>query len=155
MANNLKDAIKILEILGLPKAQQNEMTALCLLALLDLRPKKAWKKAENPMMGVTPIMQWIAQNYDKKYAPNTRETIRKNAMHRFVDAGIAVSNPDTPERPVNSPRWVYQIEPSTLELLRTFRTRDWTATLKAYQLDRTTLTARYAMERDFNRIPIR
>ena len=40
-----------------------------------------------------------------------------------VDAGVAVYNPDRPDRPVNSPAAVYQIEPSTLALLRSFDTR--------------------------------
>jgi hypothetical protein len=40
---------------GLPRAQQNERSALCLLALLNLTPGKAWADAENPLMGITPI----------------------------------------------------------------------------------------------------
>ena len=154
MADNLKDAQKILQLLGLPVAQLNERTALCLLALIDLSPQKSWKKAAKPLMGITPIMDWISKNYGKSYAPNTRETIRKHSLHIFVDAGIAVANPDKPERPINSPQWVYQIEPNTLELLRTFRTRDWTLQLASYLGERTTLLAKYANQRQMNRIPI-
>lgn len=155
MADNLNDALKILEFLGLPKAQQNEITAYCLLALLNLTPTKQWKKAESPRIGVTPMMEWIANNYNKKYAPNTRETVRKHAMHRFVDAGIVLMNPDKPDRPVNSPLWVYQIDPATLELLRKYRTRDWAFALEEYLTNRSTLVKRYAKERDILRIPIR
>ncbi len=59
----------------------------------------------------------------KTYAPNTRETVRRQTMHQFVDAGIALYNPDKPDRPVNSPAAVYQIEPSALGLLRSFDTK--------------------------------
>jgi BsuBI/PstI restriction endonuclease domain/BsuBI/PstI restriction endonuclease HTH domain len=31
-------------------------------------------------------------------------------MHQFCDAGIAIYNPDKLDRPVNSPKAVYQIE---------------------------------------------
>lgn len=54
--NRIKDAEKILVSLGLPRAQQNERSALCLLALLNLTPGKPWSEAEDPLIGITPIM---------------------------------------------------------------------------------------------------
>lgn len=150
----LKSALQAIVSLGLPRAQQNERSALCLLALLNLTPKTPWSKAQNPLMGVTPIMDWVRKNYDKEYAPNTRETFRRQTMHQFVDAGIACYNPDNPERSVNSPNAVYQIEPGALELLRNFGTDVWHEKLTAYLAQRETLVARYAMEREQNRIPV-
>ncbi|EPH6311285.1 BsuBI/PstI family type II restriction endonuclease, partial [Escherichia coli] len=51
--NNQNDYIEaaqqIIASLGLPRAQQNERSALCLLALLNLTPGKAWADAENPL----------------------------------------------------------------------------------------------------------
>ena len=127
--NNKNDYIEaahqIIISLGLPRAQQNERSALCLLALLHLTPGKAWADAENPLVGITPIIDWVREHYDKEYAPNTRETIRRQTMHQFCDAGIALYNPDRPDRPVNSPKAVYQIEPATFALLRTFNTPAW------------------------------
>lgn len=73
----IEAAQQIILALGLPRAQQNERSALCLLALINLTPGKTWANAENPLMGITPIMDWIRQHYDKDYAPNTRETIRR------------------------------------------------------------------------------
>lgn len=121
----IEAAQQIIISLGLPKAQQNERTALCLLALLNLTPGKSWAKAENPLIGITPIMDWAREHYDKDYAPNTRETIRRQSMHQFCDAGVALYNPDKPDRPVNSPKAVYQIEPAALALIRTFDTPAW------------------------------
>ncbi len=118
----IRGANEIIVSLGLPRTQQNERSALCLLALLDLTPGKAWSEAEDPLMGITPIMDWVRERYGKEYAPNTRETIRRQTMHQFCDAGIARYNPDQPDRPVNSPHAVYQIEPVALGLLRTFGT---------------------------------
>ena len=69
----IEAAQQIIVSLGLPRAQQNERSALCLLALLNLTPGKAWADAENPMIGITPIMDWARVHYDKEYAPNTRE----------------------------------------------------------------------------------
>jgi hypothetical protein len=150
----LSSALQVLAALGLPKAQQNDRSALSLLALLNLQPRRNWPQAESPLMGITPIMDWIRDNFDKRYAPNTRETIRRQTMHQFLDAGIVVSNPDKPKRPVNSPDWVYQIEPLALELLRSFGTAAWNANLNAYLAKNQTLAARYAREREQNLVPV-
>jgi hypothetical protein len=152
--DRLDNAQKILLSLGLPRAQQNERSALCLLALLDLRPNRTWAQAQNPRMGITPIMNWIRDYYKKNYAPNTRETVRRQTMHQFVDAGIAVYNPDKPDRPVNSSAAVYQIEPAALALLRTFGTKRWHDNLTVYLAERETLAARYAHKRKQKLIPV-
>jgi hypothetical protein len=152
--NHIEEARQILISFGLPRAQQNERSALCLLALLNLTPGKAWTRAENPLIGITPIMDWARQHYQKDYAPNTRETVRRQTMHQFVEAGIALYNPDEPARPVNSPKAVYQIEPAALTLLRSFGTSAWHDNLTAYMAERQTLAARYANEREQNRIPV-
>ena len=152
--HHLNHARQILISLGLPRAQQNERSALCLLALLNLTPTKTWRQAEKPLIGITPIMAWARQHYRKEYAPNTRETVRRQTMHQFVDAGIALYNPDNPTRPVNSPKAVYQIEPTILELLRSFGTKAWHDKLTDYLAQRETLSAKYAKERQQNRIPV-
>lgn len=150
----IEAAHQIIVSLGLPRAQQNERSALSLLALLNLMPGKAWADAENPLVGITPIMDWAREHYGKEYAPNSRETFRRFTMHQFCDAGIALYNPDKPDRPVNSPKAVYQIEPAALALLRTFGTPAWHDALTDYLADRETLVARYAKAREQNRIPV-
>ncbi|MBK8259672.1 MAG: restriction endonuclease [Polyangiaceae bacterium] len=154
-ARHLLAAHQILTALGLPTAQQNERSALCLLALVNLTPGKPWSKADNPLMGITPMMDWAREHYGTDYAPNTRETFRRHTIHQFCDAGIAVHNPDRPDRPVNSPKAVYQIEASVLSLLRTFGTAAWPTALAEYLTGRDTLVARYAKEREQNRIPVK
>lgn len=152
--NNIADALQILGELGMPRAQRNERSALCLLALLNLTQGKSWAKAQNPLMGITPMMDFARDQYSKKYAPNTRETFRRQTMHQLVAAGIALYNPDNPGRPVNSPKAVYQIEPDTLALLRTFGAASWNKNLHAYQQNRQTLTARYAKQREMQKLPV-
>lgn len=153
--DHLEDAKQIIGALGLPSQQQNERSALCLLALLNLTPEKNWSQAEFPLMGITPMMNWALKYYEKYYAPNSRETFRRQTMHQFCDAGIALYNPDKPDRAVNSPKAVYQIEPHVLTLLRTYGTASWISNLSSYLDSRETLVARYAKERVHNRIPVK
>jgi hypothetical protein len=150
----IDEAKQIILSLGLPKAQQNERSALCLLAILGMAPGKKWREASNPLIGITPIMDWIDKNYDKLYAPNTRETIRRQTMHQFCDAGLALYNPDLPARPVNSPKAVYQVEPAAMEMIKTFGTDAWHDALAEYLSERETLVARYAKSREQNMIPV-
>ena len=61
----IEAARRIIVSLGLPRGQRNERTALCLLALLNLRPGTSWADAENPLLGITPIMDWVREHYGK------------------------------------------------------------------------------------------
>ena len=98
MGDKIKEALQILIDLGVPKGQQNERTALCLLALTDIKQKSKWKNAQNPLIGITPMMEFAKASYKKEYAPNTRETFRRFSMHQLVEAGIALYNPDRTDR---------------------------------------------------------
>jgi len=150
----LAEAIQVLHDLGLPKPQRNERSALCLLALLDLTPDKPWKKASSPLIGITPIMDWARTHYGKHYAPNTRETIRRQTMHQFVQAGIAVRNPHLPELDVNSPRTAYRIEESALALLRSHGSARWSLNLEKYASGRQSLVQSYAKARAMTQISV-
>jgi len=75
-------------------------------------------------------------------------------MHQFVDAGIAVYNPDQPDRPVNSPKTCYQISSEAFDAILTFGTDKWKEALAKYLSQKETLIQRYAKERDMQMIPV-
>lgn len=149
----IDQALEILRALGMPREQQNERSALTLLSLLGLKPDQEWRGATAPLMGITPMTDYFAAHYGKKYAPNSRETVRRFTVHQFEQAGIIIKNPDKP-RAVNSPDNVYQIEAGALELLQTFGTDEWEKNLAAYLESQKTLQQRYAAEREMSRIPV-
>ena len=149
------EAIDILGQFGLPRAQINERTAYCLLALLNITPDKAWGEAGSPLVGITPMMDFAREYYGKDYAPNTRETFRRFSMHQMVQAGIALYNPDMPDRPTNSPKAVYQISPAALDVIKTYGSRDWTGKLSAFKSMASTLTAQYAKERLMDMVKVK
>jgi hypothetical protein len=156
---NLKDrriaeALRLLVALGLPRAQQNDRSSVTLLALLNLPPSRPWAHAEAPLVGITPIMVWARRHYGKDYAPNTRETFRRQTMHQLVDAGIALYNPDDPRRPVNSPKAVYQISPTALALIRTFGSAAWESRLADFHAASPSLAEKYAAAREQHLVPV-
>jgi BsuBI/PstI restriction endonuclease domain/BsuBI/PstI restriction endonuclease HTH domain len=154
-AKKLEQAMNILQDLGMPQAQLNERTALCLLALLNMTPSKRWVDGEKPLIGITPIMDWAREHYGKEYAPNTREILRRQSMHQFIEAGVCLYNPDQQDRPVNSPKAVYQIEPHLLAVLKLYGSRQYKAELDRILSMRKTLVERYAQAREMEMVPIR
>ncbi|HMQ33685.1 MAG TPA: BsuBI/PstI family type II restriction endonuclease [Chloroflexaceae bacterium] len=148
------EALSILKLLGLPRGQQNERSALTLLALLQLTPLTPWSEAQAPLCGITPMMAFFEAHYGRTYAPNTRETVRRQTVHQFLEAGFVLANPDQPDRPVNSPKAVYQIEPSLLAVLQTYGSEAWAGRLHTYLSSIQTLKERYARERSERMLPV-
>lgn len=132
----------------------NERSVLTLLALLHLRPGDAWAVASNPMLGTRAIMDWMRDYYDHDYAANTRETIRRFTLHQFADALLVQQNPDRPDRPVNSPKWNYQVTPEALAVIQQYGTPEFDTAAAAYIAEAPGLKAQYAAAREMNRIPI-
>lgn len=155
MSKKIEESIEILKELGFPKQQQNERSALTLLSLLNLKPEDKWENAQETLMGITPMMEFFDKYYNKQYAPNTRETVRRQTIHQFVQAALVKLNPDKPSRPTNSPKAVYQIEASVLELLREFGKPKWKEYLQKYLKSVKTLKQIFARERQMNRIPLK
>lgn len=150
----IEQALQIIKAFGLPREQQNERSALCLLALVNLSPEKPWADSEARLIGITPIMDFVKRHYKKEYAPNTRETFRRQTMHQFVQAGLALYNPDDPYRAVNSPKAVYQIGAEALDVIHAFGTETWGDKLFEFLNSQQTLVARYANERELNKLPV-
>lgn len=150
----VEDARIVLETLGMDAERSNERSALVLLALLRLTPAESWAEAANPMLGTRAIMDFIRDEYGKDYAPNTRETVRRFTLHQFVEAQLIVQNPDEPQRPVNSPKWNYQVTGEALDVLRAYGTDAWQSATDRYLADLPGLKARYAAAREMDRIPL-
>jgi len=151
----LEESMGILHELGFVARQSNEVAGYTLLALLDLKPAQPWSEAAAPLRGITPIIEFISENYAIRYAPNTRETVRDEAVKYFVEAGLLVRNPDNLSRPTNSGKTVYQIEENALQLLRSFGNKAWKAKLQSYLASREQIRCELQRKRNLARVPVR
>lgn len=150
----IAEAQKILQALNFDRERFNERSALVFLALLDLPPGRPWAEATNPMMGTTPIMDWLKDKYGKDYKPNTRETVRRQTLHQFAEAALILQNPDKPGRPINSPKWCYQIAPRAFQVVRAYGTPQFEDLLREYLANVPGLKAEYDRAREMHRIPV-
>ena len=113
----------MLKELGLPIAQQNDRSALTLLALAGISPKTQWRHAKQSLLRTVDIMQFMRDKYNRDYKPNSRETIRRQTLHQFEQARIADRNPDDPSRPTNSGKNCYALSDAALNVIRAFGTK--------------------------------
>lgn len=162
--SKIAEARQILEALGLPKEQQNERSALTLLALCHLKEEDAWSSAKAVSMSVVGnkenaryegIMRFIARHYQKQYAENSRETIRRQTLHQFVQAGIVLHNPDNPELPTNSKDNHYKLSPVALKVVKTYGGENWSKAVARFRKNVGLLRDKYNRERELQQIPVK
>jgi len=97
-----EDALEILKSLGLPRQQQNERSCLTLLALAGLSEPDPWSSTKRPALRIWDMMNWMDSQYGKKYAPNSRETVRRQTIQQFEQARLVDRNPDRPSTAIAS-----------------------------------------------------
>ena len=140
----------------MPAAQHNPMAGMTLIALCGLTPNSAWEKAERRRCTVTKgIMDYLAHHYGRTYAPNTRETFRRQVLHQFVQGGIANYNPFEPDLPTNSPNAHYAVTETALDVVQRYGTGDWESAVARFQREHGALIERYAQDRSRLLIPVR
>lgn len=153
--NKILEAQEILKAFGLPAAQYNEMAALTFLAICNIKENDSWANATRQSLGVSKgIMNFVNDNYNKSYTPNTRETFRRQVLHQFVQARIVDYNPDKPDLPVNSPNAHYALTNEALEVVRRYKTHNWISALKNFISNIGKLSEAYQKERKLNLIPV-
>jgi len=154
--SKIDQAKDILKNLGLPDAQQNEISALTLLALCGIKPRDNWDQATRSSLKVTKgIMAFIKKEYKKIYAPNTRETVRRQVLHQFIQARIVDYNPDNPHLPVNSPNAHYAISEAAFDVIISYQTKYWKSLTKKFLSEVGDLSKKYSKERKQTLIPVK
>lgn len=153
---DIEEAQEILKALGMPPAQHNQMAGMTLIALCGLTPDSAWSTAKRRRRTVTKgIMDHLKEHYGTEYAPNTRETFRRQVLHQFVQGGIAEYNPFEPNLPTNSPKAHYAVTESLLNAVRNYGTKNWDSAVAQFRQEQGALAEHYAGDRDRAMVPIR
>lgn len=152
--DRVDEARQVLRDLGFDAERSNERSALVLLALIQIVPNGHWIYARDPMLRTVEIMDWVGAEYGKVYRPNTRETIRRQTLHQFRDAGLVLQNPDDPSRAINSPKNCYRLAPAALKVLRAFGSPSYDEAKAAYLDAQPGLRSMYAAAREQELLPV-
>jgi len=114
------EAKALLKALGMPTKQQNDNAAYTLLAFAGIGRRTPWAEAGAPRLTPHDVIQFARDKYRKAYAENTRETIRRQAIHQLVQGGVLARNPDDPGLATNSPRTHYALTDEALTVIRAY-----------------------------------
>ncbi|MGC9395819.1 MAG: BsuBI/PstI family type II restriction endonuclease [Anaerolineae bacterium] len=151
----IQEAQKVLEDLGLPPAQQNEISALTLLTLAQLFEATPWGQAQRCSLRIHDMLAEMKAHYDRDYAENTRETVRRQVIHQFQQAGLVLRNPDEPGLPTNSPRTHYALSDLAIQTLQAYGSPRWESAVQEFNRRKGALLEVYQKVRDQHKVPLR
>ena len=144
-------AVEILRALEFPITQQSDLCGNVLLALCNMRPESSWRDIDNNWTRIHDIIQFLSTNYHVHYAENSRETIRKQALHHFRAAAIIEDN----GLATNSPNYRYRLTSESLLLLRTKDSDSWEAQLNNFKSLHPSLIQQYASQKLMQKMPVK
>lgn len=145
----------ILGALGLPKQQQNKISGLTLLALCRMTPTSPWSSARRESLTIRKgIMDYVRDTLGVEYAENSREQFRRQVLHQFVQAGIAVLNPDNPGLATNSQKNHYAISDEALAAVQAFGYGTWERARDSFVAEAGSLAYKYSAPRSHQMVPV-
>ncbi len=150
----LAQAQLLLRALELPVQQQNAPAGYSLLALAHLGPADDWAAAEKPRLRVHDMLTFIGKRYRKRYAENSRESIRRRVLHQFEQARIVDRNPDDPTRPTNSGLTCYALTDAALAVVRVSGTVASAGVVAGFLATQPGLAETYRRERQQSRVEV-
>lgn len=113
--DKIEEARIFLKMVGMPRAQQADICCYVLVAMAGVKPDMQWSEASNEWMRIHDMIQFSNMFYETTYAENSRETFRKQALHRFRMAALVEDN----GMATNSPNYRYRLTEEDLEMLKT------------------------------------
>lgn len=147
----LDEAREFLASVGMPKAQQADICALSILAMAGIKPDDDWKDATNEWIRIHDIIAFSNQYYGTTYAENSRETFRKQAMHRFRTAALIEDN----GKATNSPNYRYRITDETLKVLKAWGSNSAEKQMNRFLAYHEKLVDIYASKKKMTMIPVK
>lgn len=147
----IEEARTILKELRVPEKQQSDMCCYVLLALANIKKRDLWAEASNEWIRIHDVIVYTKDNYGVTYAENSRETIRKQAMHHFRSAAFIEDN----GLATNSPNYRYRLTDEALRTIQQFGTEDWGAVRDTFLSMHESLIDQYASKRTMRKMPVK
>ena len=149
--DKIEEAREFLKLVGMPKAQQTDLCCYVILAMAGIKPEMHWKDAQNEWIRIHDIIQFSNTVYGTTYAENSRETFRKQALHRFRTAALIEDN----GKATNSPNYRYRLTEETLNMLKTFRSVQWPESIRRFLMYHDKLVDIYASKKEMTMMPVK
>lgn len=154
MLDKISEAQEILKELGLPVAQQNERAALTLLALANVSPTAKWATCTSELHRTVDLMEFMKNSYQKDYQPNSRETIRRQTLHQFMQHSLVTKNRDDLSRATNSGLTNYSLNKEIIAILKKYPKPEWKTKASNFAKNSATLFKKHKKRVAKTQIPI-
>lgn len=149
--DKISETREFLKNIGMPKQQQADICCYVILAMAGIKPEMPWNEATNEWIRIHDIIQFANTYYGTSYAENSRETFRKQALHRFRTAALVEDN----GKATNSPNYRYRLTDETLQLIRNLDTNEWNKNLKLFLTYHEKLVDIYASKKKMTMMPVK
>ena len=149
--DKIEETREFLQKVGMPKAQQADICCYVILAMAGIKPNMSWSEATNEWIRIHDIIQFANIYYGATYAENSRETFRKQALHRFRTAALVEDN----GKATNSPNYRYRLTDETLQLLKAVGTKQEQTELNRFLAYHEKLMDIYASKKKMTMMPVK
>lgn len=149
--DKIEETREFLQKVGMPKAQQADICCYVILAMAGIKPNMSWSEATNDWIRIHDIIQFANIYYGATYAENSRETFRKQALHRFRTAALVEDN----GKATNSPNYRYRLTDETLQLLKAVGTKQEQTELNRFLAYHEKLMDIYASKKKMTMMPVK
>ena len=149
--DKIEETREFLQKVGMPKAQQADICCYVILAMAGIKPNMSWSEATNEWIRIHDIIQFANIYYGATYAENSRETFRKQALHRFRTAALVEDN----GKATNSPNYRYRLTDETLQMLKAVGTKQEQTELNRFLSYHEKLMDIYASKKKMTMKPVK
>lgn len=149
--NKISETREFLMNIGMPKQQQADICCYVILAMAGIKPEMSWNEATNEWIRIHDIIQFANTYYGTSYAENSRETFRKQALHRFRTAALVEDN----GKATNSPNYRYRLTDETLQLIKNINSNALDDAMSRFLKYHDKLVDIYASKKKMTMMPVK
>ena len=146
----LEETRSLLNEFCVPIKQQTDMCCYVFLAMANIRENDTWSAVSNKWIRIHDIIVFIKEHYGVIYAENSRETVRKQAIHHFRNAAFIEDNGEA----TNSPNYRYRLTNEMLSLIRCFGTDEWKWQREIFMSSHESLISLYESKKRVRKMPV-
>ena len=149
--DKISETREFLKNIGMPKQQQADICCYVILAMAGIKPEMSWNEATNGWIRIHDIIQFANTYYGTSYAENSRETFRKQALHRFRTAALVEDN----GKATNSPNYRYRLTDETLQLIKNINSNALDDAMSRFLKYHDKLVDIYASKKKMTMMPVK
>lgn len=149
--DKISETREFLKNIGMPKRQQADICCYVILAMAGIKPEMSWNEVTNEWIRIHDIIQFANTYYGTSYAENSRETFRKQALHRFRTAALVEDN----GKATNSPNYRYRLTDETLQLIKNINSNALDDAMSRFLKYHDKLVDIYASKKKMTMMPVK